>query len=163
MTEPTRPEPGDLPPPSARRRLDRPPSDRYRDPEGSAAAGGSGSVPRAVAFGLVAAVAGVVVFTIVAGPLAVDAGLVLIAGLMGLAVGRAVAAGGGSAIADRRRIGLAVLLFVAALVGAELATWQFALLEGGVLGPIDYLRDTFGFLVVLELLAGLIGAAIAAA
>ena len=120
-------------------------------------------MPRAVAFGLVAAVAGVVVFTIVAGPLAVDAGLVLIAGLMGLAVGRAVAAGGGSAIADRRRIGLAVLLFVAALVGAELATWQFALSEGGVLGPIDYLRDTFGFLVVLELLAGLIGAAIAAA
>ena len=162
MTEPTAPEPGDVPPPSTRRRLDRPPSDRYCDAERSAA-GGSGSVPRAVAFGLVAAVAGVVVFTIVAGPLAVDAGLVLIAGLMGLAIGRAVATGGGSAMANRRRIGLSILLFLGALVGAELATWQFALSEGGVLGPIDYLRDTFGFLVVLELLAGLIGAAIAAA
>ena len=49
------------------------------------------------------------------------------------------------------------MLLLAALLGAELATWQFALAEGGVLGPVDYLRDTFGFLVVLEVLAGLVG------
>jgi hypothetical protein len=161
--EPTPPEPGDVPPPGARRRLERPPSERYRPAEASAEVRRRGSMVRAVAFGLVAAVAGIVVFTLVAGPLAVDAGLVVVAGVMGLAIGRAVVTGAGTSLPDRQRIGLAVVLFVAALLGAELATWQFALSEGGVLGPVDYLRDTFGFLVVLELLAGLIGSVIAAA
>src|SRR5438045_1839436 len=162
MTESSSPGPGEVPPPDARRRLDRPPSERYRPPEGSVAGMGPGSTRRAIAFGLAAAAAGVLVFTLVAGPLAVDAGLVVIAAVIGIAIGRAVVGGGGKALSGRQRVGLAVVLFLAALLGAELATWQFALAEGGVLGPVDYLRDTFGFLVVLEALAGLVGAFIAA-
>jgi hypothetical protein len=154
--------PGEVPPPS-RRRLDRAPSERYRLADEASSEVRDGSVRRAIAFALVPALTGVVLFTLLAGPLALDVALVFVTAAMGVAIGRATAIGAGGALSGQRRIGLAVLIFVVALLGAELATWQFALAEGGVLGPIDYIRDTFGFLVVLELLAGLLGAVIAAA
>jgi hypothetical protein len=35
----------------------------------------------------------------------------------------------------------------------QLGLWAYARSEGGVLGPIDYLAETFGVLVPLEFLA----------
>src|SRR5437870_1427073 len=154
--------PGEVPP-AGPRRLERPPSERYRDTEGAATELRGGSLRRAIALAVPPAFAGAAAFTALAGPLAVDAGLVIVCGAMGLAIGRAVWLGGGTVVSGGRRVGVAVLIFVLALVGAELATWQFALAEGGVLGPVDYLGQTFGGLVVLEFLAGLVGAVIAAA
>jgi hypothetical protein len=153
--------PGEVPPP--RRRLERAPSERYRLSDEALREEHHGSLRRATLFALLPALIGAVVFTLLAGPLALDVALVIVAAGMGLAIGRATVMGAGGALSGPQRIGVAVLIFVLALLGAELATWQFALAEGGVLGPIDYIRDVFGFLVVLELLAGLVGAVIAAA
>jgi hypothetical protein len=43
-------------------------------------------------------------------------------------------------------------------VVGQLGLWLYALTEGGVLGPIDYLGEVFGLLVPLELgVAAVIG------
>ena len=105
---------------------------------------------------------GVALFLALAGPLAADTGLVLVAGAMGLAIGSAVARGG-RGLATRQRLLLAAVIFVVALAAGEIFTWQFALSEGGVLELAPYLWQTFGGLLVLQLLAGLVGSAITAA
>lgn len=158
----TQSHPGEVPP-GGSRRLDRPPSERYAKARPAAADRASrGSVARAIGFAIVPSGIGVAVFLLLAGPLATDSGLVLVAGGMGLAIGSAVARGG-RGLPTGQRVLLAAVVFLLALGGAEVATWQFALSEGGVLGLGPYLWETFGGLVILELLAGLLGSAITAA
>jgi hypothetical protein len=158
----TQSHPGEVAP-SGSRRLERPPSERYvkagraADDEAT-----RGSVARAIGFAIVPSVIGVALFLVLAGPLAADTGLVLVAGAMGLAIGSAVARGG-RALPTGQRVPLAAVIFVVALAAGEIFTWQFALSEGGVLELAPYLWQTFGGLVVLQLLAGLVGSAITAA
>jgi len=149
--------------PSGSRRLERPPSDRYLKPGRAADHEATrGAVARAIGFAILPSVIGVALFLALAGPLAADTGLVLVAGAMGLAIGSAVARGG-RGLATRQRLLLAAVIFVVALAAGEIFTWQFALSEGGVLELAPYLWQTFGGLLVLQLLAGLVGSAITAA
>jgi len=85
----------------------------------------------------------------VGGVLASTFGLLLIGGITGTVVGLLVAR---AAVPDKaatpipRRTVIRVAVAVA-LVGValgDLGLWLFALTEGGVLGPIDYLWTTFG-------------------
>jgi hypothetical protein len=154
----TRMQPSSGPPagptaePGERRRLDRPPSDRYAaagtEPDTAAAAStadvatpapipGRERVLRGVAVGL----AGVIALTILGGPLSVTVGLVGAAGVIGWVMGMVVRPGRAVAVA------LAVASVALGLVGI----WLFAGFEGGALGLIEYLAEVQGILVPLEL------------
>ncbi|NJD28390.1 MAG: hypothetical protein FIA92_08840 [Chloroflexi bacterium] len=123
-----------------------------------------GPLARALLIGLV----GAAILVVVGGVLASTAGLLFVAGATGGGIGLALA---GAAVptptgASERpplersaatRLAM-VLACLAVLVGA-FGTWLVAIAEGGALGPIDYLWQTFGPLVPAELLVAALGAA----
>ena len=154
MTTPggTAPDPRD----GGERRLARPPSDRYRSAADAATAstedqpGAGGSFGRAVAFGALTGLVLAAAITVLGGVLLITAGLIAVAGLGGWAIAVAVRAGGLDAVATPRRRALAVGLAAAAVAAGQLGLWLFARYEGGVLGPVDYLAETFEFLVPLQ-------------
>ena len=167
MTTPggTVPDPQD----GGERRLARPPSDRYRTVAPAAEAGSDGeqaeaggSLGRAVAFGALTGLVLASAITVLGGVLLITAGLIAVAGLGGWAIAVAVRAGGLDAVAPSRRRALAVGLAVAAVLAGQLGLWLFARYEGGVLGPVDYLAETFGLLVPLQFLVGVAAAWLAA-
>jgi hypothetical protein len=130
-------EPGDRRP-----QLERPPGDRYitRPVAADEATGRLDAilVPTALVLGTGIA------FVLLGGILLVTAGLVVVAGFVGLLTGRLV-----SPPARAAAVGLT------AVVVGLLAIWLFSRIEGGVLDPIDYLAEVEGpIVVVLSLLAG---------
>lgn len=136
------------------RRLDRPPSDRYH-PADSAAdvdanAAPPGSAARAVLFGALAALAGVLVAVVLGGGLALSAGLLVIWAAAGNAIGLATRIGGGPALAAPRRTGVAVGLAVAGVALGQVGLWWYAGTEGGVLPLMEFLGQTYGVLVPLQ-------------
>ena len=146
------------PEPGERRRLDHPPSDRYAAEPPAADRGASTTedaaplpdrkrILRGVAVGL----GGAIVITILGGPLSITAGLVGAAGAIGFVVG---------AVMRPLRLA-AVVVAIAAVVLGLIGIWLFAGLEGGVLGPIEYLADVQGVLVPIELLVAGVLAALA--
>lgn len=160
-TAPDRPDGGE-------RRLARPPSDRYRTTAPAAEAGDDdraevgGSLGRAVAFGALTGLVLAATITVLGGVLLITAGLIAVAGLGGWAIAVAVRAGGLDAVAPSGRRGLAVGLAAAAVLAGQLGLWLFARYEGGVLGPVDYLAETFELLVPLQFLAATAAAWLAA-
>jgi hypothetical protein len=165
--------PPDPPPPTpGERRLERPPSDRYRGAEdaGSAAAeGGPGaadgsatspvlaasaddrpSPARGVTYGSAAAILGAVALALLGGALAVSAGLLVVAGALGYGVGVATVMGAAQTLARTRRPWIAATLAGLGAVLGQVGLWLYARAEGGVLAPVDYLGQTFGPLVPLE-------------
>jgi hypothetical protein len=141
------------------RRLARPPSERYRTPEQAPEEeDGDGSFGRALAFGALTAIGVGIAIAVAGGVALVTAGLIALAGLGGWVVAVAVQAGGEGALTRERRIGVAVVMSALGVLGGQLGLWLFARYEGGVLGPVDYLADTFGVLVPIELAAA-VGAA----
>jgi hypothetical protein len=161
MTDPTAsPEaspsksPSPDPPTPGERRLDRPPSDRYREAEAppDAVAPAAGSPARAIAYALIVGVVGVVAIVVFGGVLAFSAGLLVVAAVLGRATALALRLGGGVSLRPPALTWLAVGLALGAVVVGQLGLWWYALTEGGVLGPLDYLVETYGVLVPLELL-----------
>ncbi len=101
---------------------------------------------------LAAGLAGAAVVALLGGPLSVTGGLVGVAVVIGWVVGSL--ARPSLAVA----VGVAIGSFALGLVGI----WLFARLEGGVLGPTEYLAEVQGPLVVVELaVAALVAAATA--
>ena len=155
--------PGERPPDS--RRLERPPSARYGpDPAAPSATGGAeegapgGSLARAVAFALPAALISLFAYVAFAGPLAFSAGLVVVAIFAGRIIGLSARAGGGGAIPSDQSVTLALAITVGWFVLAQVGTWLFAQSEGGVLPIVDYLGQTFGPVVPLGLIASVLAA-----
>ena len=154
------------------RRLAEPPSARYVRPDappaGESPSAAPGTLPGALARAVLVGIAGAIVLTVVGAILTSTAGLLFVAGVTGAAVGlvlsRAAARQGDAAIADaapitpRRAAWLSVAVSLAAVAGAGLATWAIGRAEGGVLGPIDYLLETFGPFVPGEAILAAIGA-----
>ena len=147
------------------RRLARPPSDRYR----GAARAGTGSWPgetqgadppaatplsptRGIVYGSVAAIVGAALIVVFGGALAISAGLLVVAAAVGYAVGLAAVAGAGDTLATPARSWIAAAIAGLGVVLGQAGLWVYARAEGGVLPPIDYLAQTFGPLVPLELL-----------
>jgi hypothetical protein len=155
------PEPGPRQQAPGERRLARPPSDRYRaalpEPEEPDR---PMSTARGVGYGLAAAIGGALAIVLLGGVLAVSAGLLIIAGASGWAVGAGIRAGGGATLLAPRRWQLAVILAIASVLLGQLGLWLYAQSEGGVLGVVDYLGETFGLLVPLQLLVATVVARI---
>ena len=156
MTTTDGPEPG--PPSPGERRLDRPPSERYRvaEPTPGEAVDGAGSFGRALAFGGLTAIGIALAIVVLGGVVLVTAGLIALAALGGWAIGIAVRAGSAGSVPAERRAVLGGLLAALAVLGGQLGLWLFARSEGGVLGPVDYLAETFGLLVPIELLLAVV-------
>ncbi|HUQ78220.1 MAG TPA: hypothetical protein VM427_05045 [Patescibacteria group bacterium] len=131
----TTPQPGDRRP-----RLDRAPSERYPAlaPPPAADPPAGAFVPLAIVLG------GAVAFVLLGGVLAVTAGLVILAAVVGWLIG--------TFVSPPLRAGLVGLGAVA--VGL-LGIWLFGRLEGGVMDPVAYFLQVHGGpLVALEFLAG---------
>jgi hypothetical protein len=160
MTDPSaeKPRPGPSPIPGERR-LAHPPSDRYRVAEPIAAAEDPAASPvRGVAYGVIATIVGAAAITGLGGVLAVSSGLIVAAGATGWAVAMGARVGAGRTLTGDRRVRLALALSLLSVALGQLGLWLYARTEGGVLGPLDYLAETFGLLVLLELVAASIAA-----
>ncbi len=112
-----------------------------------------GSITRAVGFGLVAAAFSGAIFFVFAGPLSFTAGLVVIAIALGRVVGLSVRGGAGTAIDTDARVGISLALTFVGLAAGLTATWLWALGQGGDLPIQEFLAQTYGLLVPLELVA----------
>lgn len=158
------------------RRLDHPPSERYG---ATPAAGGGIATPRAsdtappptasgvsavsgatsggtpargIAFGAIAGIAGAALIVVFGGALAVSAGLLVVASAVGYAVGLATLIGSADTLHGAVRPWTAAGLAALGVLLGQVGLWLFARAEGGVLAPIDYLAQTFGLLVPVEVL-----------
>lgn len=95
------------------------------------------------------------------------AALLAVLGLLDLSLGLiAVAAGVGWAaghaarpVAGVRPAGVALVAAVASVVLGLALRWAWSLVEGGVLGPVDYLAQRYGLLaLLLPVVAGVVAA-----
>ena len=154
-------EPGDG---RSGRRLEHAPSARYATPAGGVARTGRGSLVGPLAQAGIAAAVGAALLFLVGAIVAATAGLVFVSGVMGAAIGLLLAR---AAVATDERaptltrnavMWLAIGIAVGAVLVADVATWLNARGEGGTLGLIDYLWQTFGLFVPGELLVAAIGA-----
>ena len=141
-------EPGERP---NRTTLDRPPGERYRQPETPEGDATTANGPvRGIASAVLVAIAGAAAIVALGGPLTVTLGLIVIAGLIGRFVGVAIAAGSGATISRGARMASAVVIAILGVVVGQFGLWLYARSEGGVLALPDYLGQAFGWLVVAE-------------
>jgi hypothetical protein len=170
MTPPTAETPGERPP---RRLLEQAPSERPAAQAGAAAevgaeappaaAAGSaaevgaaaGSAARSLAFGLAAGAIGAAVHVAAATLFLWTGALLVVAVVLGIVVGRAVAVGAGRSLRPAARRRLAVALALTALTVAFGVNWT---LSGMYLGPLDYLFQVYGLLVPLQAVLAVAGA-----
>ena len=85
-----------------------------------------------------------------------SAGLIVAAAAIGWALAVALRVGAGEWLTRSARVRVAVALAVAAIALGQLGLWLYARTEGGVLPPLDYLGQVFGFLVPAEFTAAAI-------
>jgi hypothetical protein len=137
MTTPL--EPGERRAGQGRTTLERPPGDRYLP---ARAAPNEPGVLGRVRAPLAVAIGGVLGFVILGGILAITAGLIVLAALIGWLIGLLV-----------RPPARAAVVAVGVVVLGLLGIWLFGRWEGGVLDPLEYLAEVQGFVVPLELLA----------
>ena len=155
MDEPLAEPPASPPPPTptpGERRLDHPPSDRYRTSKAAADDAGTGSAARAVVFGVLTGIGGAVAIVLLGGVLALSTSLVLVAPFIGWTIAWAVKAGADGTVTRSRLALLALLLATGAVVLGQLGLWLYARTEGGVLPLVDYLGEVYGVLVPLQFL-----------
>ena len=166
MTDPPRTPEAETPPQVAgERRLTRAPSERYGapgtagtppapdGPHATTPFTAPGQAPvRGVAFGAIAALVGAALIVVFGGALAVSAGLLVVASGVGYAVGLATVVGAGNTLSTGTRPWIAAALAGLGVGLGQIGLWLFARAEGGVLAPIDYLAQTFGPLVPVEVL-----------
>ena len=144
------------------RRLAHPPSDRYRVAEPEAEPPAIGTMARGVTFAMALAAIGALAIVVLGGVLAISAGLIVAAAATGWATGLGMRIGARGSMPPATRSRLALGLAVVSIVGGQLGLWLYARTEGGVLGPIEYLGETFGPLVPLQLLAASVAAWVSA-
>ena len=117
---------------------------------------------RGVLYAVVLAALGALAITVLGGVLAISAGLIVAAAATGWAVGLGLRSGARGSLSQSGRSRVALALAIGSMVVGQLGLWVYARTEGGVLGPLDYLGETFGLLVPIELLAASIAAWISA-
>ena len=116
---------------------------------------------RSLAPALAAAVVGAGVLFLLAGPLGVTSGLLVVTAAVGWITGLAVRVGVGGRTPGRR-VGAAVGLALAACILAWGATWGWSRVQGGALGPRDLLAQAYGMLIPAQAAFAALGAALGA-
>ncbi len=159
MSEPNQKVPGTTSPAGGeQRRLDRAPAERYAGSE--PVPGGGADAPRSsrpAARPIIAAVliadAGALVFFVL-GLLDLGPGLVAVAAFIGWATALALVWRGRDAgITDgRTRVAIATFLGCWAIVAGITVDWLYALGQGGVLGPVDYVVQRYGIVAIAAIL-----------
>jgi hypothetical protein len=144
------PEPGD------RRRagshgptLERPPGERYRAPD-QAGATPRRSTPLAIGLGVLAGLAGSAAIVVLGGVFSLSAGLLVVAAAIGWGIGRIVRGTASATTEARRRSVIAAALAVDSVILGQVGLWLYSLVQGGALGPLDYLSQARGPLVIAE-------------
>ena len=133
-----------------RRRLDRAPGERYAKGGGGRGGSGGGRGRPAVIRAFLVADAGALAFFLL-GLLDLGAGLLVVAAFIGWVVALALVWTGRDAIpASRTRMGIAAMLGGWSIVAAILVDWVYALIQGGVLGPLDYVVQRYGIVALLS-------------
>jgi hypothetical protein len=144
-----------------RRRLDRAPGERYAKEGGGTGGGGGGTGQGkrggagrpAVIRAFLVADAGALAFFLL-GLLDLGAGLLVVAAFIGWVVALALVWSGRDVIRPARtRMSFAATLGAWSIVAAVLADWVYALIQGGVLGPLDYVAQRYGIVALLCVLA----------
>lgn len=159
MSSPNHPNPN--PTGGERRRLDRPPGARFVvAPAGAAVSAPSVSVRRLVIAIIAAGTGGLAFFVL--SQLDLGPGLLAVAAFTGwmTAVALVDLDGGAGLKPGARRVVVAVGLAAGAIVAAILLDWAWARVQGGVLGPLDYITQRYGLAALLDvgaagLMAGL--------
>ena len=144
-----------------RRRLDRAPGERYGKggggpggtgggaDEGGGTGGGGGAGRPGVIRAFLVADAGALVFFLL-GLLDLGAGLIAVAAFIGWVVALALVWTGRDAVPRARtRVAIAAVLGGWSILAAILADWVYALIQGGVLGPLDYVAQRYGIVALL--------------
>lgn len=131
------------------KRLERPPGERYVPPSVSPAQREPSAV-RAIAYAVLVALVGAIAMVLLAGQLAVSSGLLVVAVVVGRFVGLGLRTARGALTPGRARL-LALLIAIGGMAAAQLGIWVYARSEGGVLELVDYLGQTFGPLVPLQI------------
>ena len=147
-----------------RRRLDRAPGERYADrASGSGPAQAPvparwGVVPIGIAV-LVADLGAVLFFAL--GLLDLGIGLVVVAAFAGWVTALALVWRGRSSAVPQPGSRMAVAAFLGGwvVVAGMLIDWIYALLIGGVLGPLDYWAQRYGIVALIALVVGAVVAA----
>jgi len=151
MTDPDDVKPGQVGG-ERRRQLDRAPGTRYATapPAGATPAGGV-SVRGIGIAALVASVGGAVFFVL--GQLNLGPGLLAVAAFTGwiTAVALVDLDGGAGLRPGRTRIAVAAGLAGGAILAAILLDWAWAGVQGGVLGPLDYVGQRYGPAALLDI------------
>ncbi len=156
---PKRAEPGPAPAPREGRtdaagRLAAPPSQRYvRAARAAPQDAAEASLARGAAMGLLVAAFCAAIIVVLGGVFAFTAGLIVVAFFLGRLTAIGVNVGVGRSISEDRRLALAVGLSILGVIAAQLGLWAWSVIvQPGALGPIDFLAQTYGMLVPLELL-----------
>ncbi len=103
---------------------------------------------------MVVADAGAVLFFLL-GLLDLGIGLVAIAAFTGWTTALALVWWGRDAIpVTRTRVAIGAFLGGWSVAGGILVDWIYALLQGGVLGPLDYVAQRYGMVALLALVVG---------
>jgi hypothetical protein len=136
--------------PGTPRRLERPPSDRFREPEAASPAPAQASLLRAVLVADGVALAGAALTVLLGGVLALSAGLLVLWLSLGSVLGQLVRSTAGSVVTPAVRVTLAVGSALLGVVLGQVGLWLYAGVEGGALPLIDYLAQTYGVLVPLQ-------------
>lgn len=137
------------------RQLDRPPSERYgSDEEAPEPTAERPPSARGIAVAAVATMVGAIIIALGGGLLTITAGLLVVAGVLGWLVAVALMLGAGPTAAGERgrRRWTAAIIALAGVALGQVGLWLIARGEGGTLGVIDYLAETFGVLVPAEML-----------
>ena len=116
---------------------------------------------RGITVALLVALGGAAIMVLLAGQLAVSSGLVIMALIIGRFVGLGLRMTRGALSPGRARA-LAGVIAIAGIVIAQVGIWLYARSEGGVLELADYLGQTFGLLVPLEILLAAVVAVVSA-
>jgi len=116
--------------------------------------GGGTRRTKALVAAAVVADAGAFLFFLL-GLLDLGIGLLAVAGFTGWATALALVWWGRDAIAiARTRVAIGAFLGGWSVAGGILLDWVYALLQGGVLGPLDYVAQRYGVVALLALVVG---------
>jgi len=156
----------------APRRLERAPGDRYRGGAPAGAPGASieaegepaptGTRARGIAAAVGVAFVGALGFAIL-GSIDLGLGLLIVSAFLGWLVAVALVWGvGPSWLGSPRRSVTAAAIAAGSIVLGLGLLWAWSRSEGGVLAPLDYLDQRFGFLAAIDVVAAAVVAAVRA-